>query len=148
MVCNATFNNISVISWRSVLLVKETGVYSEKITNLPQITDKLYVVSSTPRLSGIRAHDGTEKSLQSIYIMKVKGDTGMGLLMNVFDCCKEKGDHGEVPENLILQPLIQKILTRCCSFGNPCKLSLWTRSIPSAKHEAFNYLPSPWLYNY
>ena len=26
MVFNATFNNISVISWRSVLLVKETGV--------------------------------------------------------------------------------------------------------------------------
>jgi len=25
-VFNATFNNISVISWRSVLLVKETGV--------------------------------------------------------------------------------------------------------------------------
>jgi hypothetical protein len=26
MVCNATFNNISVISWRSVLLVEETGL--------------------------------------------------------------------------------------------------------------------------
>jgi hypothetical protein len=26
---NATFNNISVISWRSVLLVKETGVPGE-----------------------------------------------------------------------------------------------------------------------
>jgi hypothetical protein len=26
MMFNATFNNISVISWRSVLLVKETGV--------------------------------------------------------------------------------------------------------------------------
>ena len=26
MVFNATFNNISVISWRSVLVVKETGV--------------------------------------------------------------------------------------------------------------------------
>ena len=28
MVLNATFNNISVISWRSVLLVEETGEYS------------------------------------------------------------------------------------------------------------------------
>jgi hypothetical protein len=26
MVINATFNNISVISWRSVLLMEETGV--------------------------------------------------------------------------------------------------------------------------
>ena len=39
MVFNATFNNISVISWRSVLLVNETGVPGE---NLPQVTDKLY----------------------------------------------------------------------------------------------------------
>jgi hypothetical protein len=41
MVFNATFNNISVISWRSVLLVEETE-YSEKTTDLSQVTDKLY----------------------------------------------------------------------------------------------------------
>jgi hypothetical protein len=35
MVFNATFNNISVLSWRSVLLVEET-------TDLPQVTDKFY----------------------------------------------------------------------------------------------------------
>jgi hypothetical protein len=35
MVFNTTFNNISVISWRSVLLV-------EQPTDLPQVTDKLY----------------------------------------------------------------------------------------------------------
>ena len=29
MVLNATFNNISVISWQSVLLVEETGVPRE-----------------------------------------------------------------------------------------------------------------------
>ena len=29
MVLHATFNNISAISWRSVLLVKETGVPGE-----------------------------------------------------------------------------------------------------------------------
>ena len=29
MVFNVTFNNISVISWRSVLLVEETGVPKE-----------------------------------------------------------------------------------------------------------------------
>ena len=38
MVFNAPFNNISVISWRSVLLVE----YTEKTTDLPQVTDKLY----------------------------------------------------------------------------------------------------------
>jgi hypothetical protein len=30
MVFNATFNNMSVISWRSVLLVEDTGVPGEK----------------------------------------------------------------------------------------------------------------------
>jgi len=29
MLLNATFNNISVISWRSVLLLKETGGHGE-----------------------------------------------------------------------------------------------------------------------
>ena len=41
MVFHATFNNISVISWRSVLLVEETGVPRET-TDLPHVTDKLY----------------------------------------------------------------------------------------------------------
>jgi hypothetical protein len=40
-VFNATFNNISVISRRSVLLVEEAGVPSET-TDLSQVTDKLY----------------------------------------------------------------------------------------------------------
>ena len=38
MVLNATFNNIPVISWRSGLLVKETGVPGETI-DLSQVTD-------------------------------------------------------------------------------------------------------------
>jgi hypothetical protein len=55
MVYTATFNNFSVISWRSVLIMEETR-YPEKTINLPQVTDKLShnVVSSTPRLSRIR----------------------------------------------------------------------------------------------
>ena len=36
-----TLYNISVISWRSVLLVEEPE-YPEKITDLSQVTDKLY----------------------------------------------------------------------------------------------------------
>ena len=38
---NANFNNISVISWWSVLLVEVTRV-PKKITDLSQVTDKLY----------------------------------------------------------------------------------------------------------
>jgi hypothetical protein len=41
MVFNATYNNISVMSWWSVLLVEETGVLGET-TDLSQVTDTLY----------------------------------------------------------------------------------------------------------
>ena len=41
MIFIVTFNNISAISWLSVLLVEETGV-PEKTTDLSQVTDKLY----------------------------------------------------------------------------------------------------------
>ena len=41
MMFNATFNNISVLSWRSVLLVEETK-YPEITTDLLQVTDELY----------------------------------------------------------------------------------------------------------
>ena len=41
MVLNATFKNISVVSWRSVLLVKETEVPGEN-HDLSRVADKLY----------------------------------------------------------------------------------------------------------
>ena len=41
---NATFRNISVMSWRLALLVEETGVPGKKTTDLSH-----YVVSNTPR---------------------------------------------------------------------------------------------------
>jgi hypothetical protein len=50
MVFSVTFNNISVNSWWSVLLVEKTGVLGET-TDLSKVTDTLSqnVVSSTPR---------------------------------------------------------------------------------------------------
>jgi len=48
MVLNATFNNISVISWRSVLLVEETGENHRPVASHWQ-TLSHNVVSSTPR---------------------------------------------------------------------------------------------------
>ena len=38
MVFNATYNNTSVISWRSDLLVEETGILGEN-HDIPQATD-------------------------------------------------------------------------------------------------------------
>jgi hypothetical protein len=42
MVFTTIFNNISVISWLSVLLGGGGGGYPGKTTDLPQVTDKLY----------------------------------------------------------------------------------------------------------
>ena len=40
MIFKSAFNNISVILWRSVLLMEETE-YKEKTNDLSQVTDKL-----------------------------------------------------------------------------------------------------------
>jgi hypothetical protein len=50
MVLNATFSNISAISWRSVLLVEETGVPGESYRPVASHGQTLShnVVSSTP----------------------------------------------------------------------------------------------------
>ena len=49
MVFNVTFNNISVISWWSVLLVEETS-------DLSQVTDKLYHIMLF-QLHRVRTHN-------------------------------------------------------------------------------------------
>jgi hypothetical protein len=65
MVFNATFNNISAISWRSVLLVEETGVPGE---NRPDAshwqTLSHNVVLSTPRMSGIWTHKSNKMNCE------------------------------------------------------------------------------------
>ena len=59
MVFITTFNNISGISWRSALLMEETEVSGE--SHQPVISHwqilSHNVVSSTPRLSGIRTNN-------------------------------------------------------------------------------------------
>jgi len=59
VVFNATFNNILVITWRSVLLVEESGVSrkNHQPASSNQQTLSHNVVTSTHRLSGIRTHN-------------------------------------------------------------------------------------------
>ena len=58
MVFNATFNNISVIFWRTMLLVEETGVPEGNYRSVASHWQTLShdAVSSTPSPSGIRTH--------------------------------------------------------------------------------------------
>jgi hypothetical protein len=55
MAFTATFSNISVISWQSVLLVE----YTEKTTDMPQVTDKLDHIMlhrECIAMNGVQAH--------------------------------------------------------------------------------------------
>jgi hypothetical protein len=65
MMFNATFNNISVISWRSVLLVEETRVPIEKYRSVASYWQTLShnVVSSTCR------HEGSSLSFTYLFVI-------------------------------------------------------------------------------
>ena len=73
LVFNATFNNISVISWRSVLLVEETGVPGENhrpgASHCQPLSRAHNDVLSTPRLSGVRTHN--VNGAASLYLFHV-----------------------------------------------------------------------------
>jgi hypothetical protein len=56
MVFNVTFNNISIISWRSILFVEEIRVCRENHV-LPQVTDKLYHIMLYRVLSRVQTHN-------------------------------------------------------------------------------------------
>jgi hypothetical protein len=68
MVFSTTFKNIATISWRSVLLVEETGENHRPVPSHCQ-TLSHNVVSSTPRMIVIRTHNvNCDKHLLHRYI--------------------------------------------------------------------------------
>ena len=108
VISNFTFNNISVISWRSVLLVEETRVHRENHWPAASHWQTLShnIVSKTPRLIGIQTHNvnGDRHWLHKYIILKGKvhfctrtihkylwirrvcrGDNGMVLALHGYD---------------------------------------------------------------
>jgi len=71
MVLKTTFNNMSVISWRSVLLVGETGVSGKNYIPVASHwqTVSHNVVSSTPCLCGIQTHNFSLSWWYSVFIL-------------------------------------------------------------------------------
>ena len=68
MVSNVTFNNFSVISWRSVLLVEETGVPREN--HQPAASHGQISSHSVVHLavSGIRTHNISGDTIQKVAV--------------------------------------------------------------------------------
>jgi hypothetical protein len=67
MMFNTTFNNISVISWWSVLLWEETRENNRSVVSHWQVLTH-NVAFSTPRLSGIRTHIHLKKKTISGFV--------------------------------------------------------------------------------
>ena len=73
MVLNATFNNISVISWMLVVLVEETGVFGQNHSHLPQVTDRhqimLYRVHLTMNAHNYSINIDVESLMKTVLSM-------------------------------------------------------------------------------
>jgi len=74
--------------------------------------------------------------------MKVKGDTGMRLLMNVFDCYKENGDHGECQRIWFCNHWFRRSSQIVAHLGTPANCLYGRRAyhLPNTRHSVTSRL--------
>ena len=107
MVFNATFNNISVISWWSVLLVKETGISAENHWPVPSHWQIYHIMLYRVHL----VWEGLE--LTSVWKFYCRHHN----LVNSYGISASQNDHGFVPLVITIQSflhawLVIRFLTR------------------------------------
>jgi hypothetical protein len=117
IVINATFNNISVISWRSVLLVEETGIPGENHRHVASRWQTLShnVVSSAPRHERIRTHNFSSIRVEHIKIYnlltsKIIDNYGL-LLCQSLNVCYEYLQTGVTTVGRVVQIVVTCWLT-------------------------------------
>ena len=110
MVFNATFNNISVISWRSVLLAEET-------TDLSQVTDKLYhiILCTSPlsrfELTSVVKDSGCRGSCKSKYHTITATTVPLNKLIIIYICRNKRSGYVMLKEfDVTLSYMIEVIL--------------------------------------
>ena len=126
-VFNATFNNISGISWGAVLLVEETGENHRPAESHWQ-TLSHNVIPNTPRLSGIRTHN-------------FSGDC--------IDC--KCSCQGRIQDFKLGGPHFKK-LRRAEGGAKICGYFVWKKTILRQQNHIFSNFRDPplgsWIYNY
>jgi hypothetical protein len=145
MVFNATFNNISVLSWRSVLLVEETGENHQSAANHWQTLSPNVVLpeweSNSQRLWFRRAFWGDDVSRQCKYmICSGEHEKGTHNLLYVQDVLPESKVYEEMKINTnertlathVLQLLLldfNRISILICTFSIICRFRTWISPI-------------------
>ena len=121
MVSNATFNNISAISWWSVLLV-------EKSTNLPQVTDKLYWVKKVKNLLNGLGHSYIINNINSIKLnlntIKQRIHDQCLQTQNANICDSQKLNFFQSVYNMGQRPPYVDVLNNRCDRATICKIRI------------------------
>jgi hypothetical protein len=128
LLLNATFNNITFISWRLILLVEETGVPGEKHRPAASHWQTLShsVVSSTPRLSRNRTHNVSGGRNCDICTYNMSVLSMLFAILNLYGSSKAICIH-RYSRTGQPHPLFSKLQKQNCHFYTQMTTVIWWR---------------------